>query len=305
MASGDTKTEAMLNVLGNGGSGDEFRGCCNTKTQSYILDAIDRINSLTPGGSSDFNDLDNRPKLMGDEMTGDTDIDTFIGTSGGSDGGAGLVPSPEASDAGKFLCADGTWQDVGGGGGPTVVQTLGDSTTDVISQDASTKLIFPSYSSYPNVINIGYDISMATTYPHIAIGSKTEASNFGLAIGAGDGINVPPAKSKQPNGIALGSGAVVNSQEGIAIGYATVPANARGSIAIGDSAGGNINARGMVDFGTSYSGNGYNSTNYRLITGVHDGQNAHDAATVGQINATIDAINTALNTNIPHVGAQS
>lgn len=50
MASGDTKTEAMLNVLGNGGSGDEFRGCCNTKTQQYILDAIDRINNLDPGG---------------------------------------------------------------------------------------------------------------------------------------------------------------------------------------------------------------------------------------------------------------
>ena len=50
MASGDTKTEALLNVLGNGGSGDEFRGCCNTKTQQYILDAIDRINSIQPGG---------------------------------------------------------------------------------------------------------------------------------------------------------------------------------------------------------------------------------------------------------------
>ena len=31
MASGDTKTEALLNILGNGGSGDEYRGCCNTK----------------------------------------------------------------------------------------------------------------------------------------------------------------------------------------------------------------------------------------------------------------------------------
>lgn len=52
MASGDTKTEALLNILGNGGSGDEYRGCCNTKTQQYILDAIDRINSLSPGGGA-------------------------------------------------------------------------------------------------------------------------------------------------------------------------------------------------------------------------------------------------------------
>lgn len=52
MASGDTKTEALLNILGNGGSGDEYKGCCNTKTQQYILDAIDRINNLSPGGGA-------------------------------------------------------------------------------------------------------------------------------------------------------------------------------------------------------------------------------------------------------------
>ena len=52
MANGDTKTEALLNILGNGGSGDEYKGCCNTKTQQYILDAIDRINNLSPGGGA-------------------------------------------------------------------------------------------------------------------------------------------------------------------------------------------------------------------------------------------------------------
>lgn len=46
MNSGDTKTEQMLYTLGNGGDGDQFRGCCNTKEQAYILDAIDRMNAL-------------------------------------------------------------------------------------------------------------------------------------------------------------------------------------------------------------------------------------------------------------------
>ena len=46
MGSGDTKTEQMLYALGNGGSGDQFRGCCNTKEQAYLLDAIDRVNEL-------------------------------------------------------------------------------------------------------------------------------------------------------------------------------------------------------------------------------------------------------------------
>lgn len=117
MANGDTKTEAMLNVLGNGGTGDEFRGCCNTKTQSYILDAIDRINSLAPGGSSDFNDLENRPQLNGVAMTGSTDITDFVGTDGTSAGEQGLVPAPTAADADKFLKSDGTWATAGGGGG--------------------------------------------------------------------------------------------------------------------------------------------------------------------------------------------
>lgn len=198
---------------------------------------------------------------------------------------------------------DNTISATGGGGGVTVVQTPGDSTTDVMSQDASTKLIYPNFSSYPNIINIG-DISMSTVYPHIAIGSNTTGSNYGLAIGAGD-VNTPPAKARQANAIALGSGADVKSQEGIAIGYATVPANARGSIAIGDSAGENITAPGMVDIGTSYAGNGYSNSNYRLLTGVYDGQNAHDAVTVEQVNGLIDAINTALSVNIPHIGAQN
>lgn len=60
MASGDTKTEAMLNVLGNGGSGDEFRGCCNTKTQQYILDAIDRVQSV----EDEVEEIKNNPDVV-------------------------------------------------------------------------------------------------------------------------------------------------------------------------------------------------------------------------------------------------
>lgn len=57
MASGDTKTEALLNILGNGGTGDEYRGSGNTKTQNYILDAIDRINALDPSSGGAFKAL--------------------------------------------------------------------------------------------------------------------------------------------------------------------------------------------------------------------------------------------------------
>lgn len=59
MASGDTKTEAMLRILGNGGSADAYRGCCNTKTQSYILDAIDRIEDV----EEEVEELKNNPDV--------------------------------------------------------------------------------------------------------------------------------------------------------------------------------------------------------------------------------------------------
>ena len=60
MASGDTKTEAMLRILGNGGSADAYRGCCNTKTQSYVLDAIDRVQGL----EDEVDALKNNPDVV-------------------------------------------------------------------------------------------------------------------------------------------------------------------------------------------------------------------------------------------------
>ena len=47
MASGDTKTEHFLDVLANGSRADiPTDNCCNTKTQNYILGAVDRMISL-------------------------------------------------------------------------------------------------------------------------------------------------------------------------------------------------------------------------------------------------------------------
>lgn len=45
----------------------------------------------------------------------DTTYSDFTGTDGTAAGTAGLVPAPATSDAGKFLKADGTWDNAGGG----------------------------------------------------------------------------------------------------------------------------------------------------------------------------------------------
>lgn len=306
MANGDTKTEAMLNVLGNGGSGDEFRGCCNTKTQSYILDAIDRINALQPGGSSDFNDLSNRPQLNGTQMTGNTNITNFVGTDGTAAGAQGLVPAPAAADADKFLKSDGTWATAGGGSGPTVVQTTGQSTTDVMSQKAVTDTIF--FGNDPKKIIITkfdnnqtpgqYSVALNgtiannATYSFSACGGRAYSShtfNAGLyAVSSGQhGVSIGMQAQAGDNCISIGQNANTQNRYGsIALGYGAV-ASSDGEVNIGSS----IN--------TSY---GYNNSNYRLISGVYDGQNAHDAVTLGQLNALITELQ-ALGLNVSLQGA--
>ena len=154
-----------------------------------------------------------------------------------------------------------------GGGGPTVVQGIGTSTTDVMSQDAATKMVYVNASR--SKIKIG-----------------TSSSNFGTdSIGIGNG-----ADAVGNYNVVIGSGAGISSS------------SISGAIALGYGA--KVSEKGQFDVGTGYySNSGYNNTNYRLLTGLYDGQSAHDAVTVEQVNATIDAINTALSTSIPHIGA--
>lgn len=157
----------------------------------FILD-FDDVNNV---GSLDFNDLINRPKYSGQIMTGETDIpevkkytagenieiseegeisstdttyNVFIGTDGQAAGTQGLVPAPATTDAGKYLKADGTWDSVNAG--PTVVQTTGTSTTDVMSQNAVTNALTAKENkgTWVTINNIGpnawFDLSGIEPY---------------------------------------------------------------------------------------------------------------------------------------------
>lgn len=156
------------------------------------------------GGTSNFNDLSNRPKYNGTAMTGETDIPLS----------------------------------------PSVVQTTGGSTTDVMSQAATTTMIF-------NGVNV-------------QIGSQSTASSSStVAIGQ-------RAKANAQYAVALGSDSTASGAESISF------------------PGGKANDKGVMEIGLNASSGwatyGYNNTPYRLISGVHDGQTAHDAATVAQGN---------------------
>jgi hypothetical protein len=52
--------------------------------------------------------------------------------------------------------------------------------------------------------------------------------------------------------------------------------------------------QGQFDISTgAQTTSGYNSSNYRLLTGLYDGQSAHDAATVGQAVGTTETYTIA------------
>lgn len=253
----------------------------------------------------------------GTEPTGELIELTYLGTIFGgatseNDGTIGLVPAPLTGDEDKFLKGDGTWDTPSGGGSITPVQTTGTSTTDVMSQNATTSMVYAD----------------AGTNQKVRIADSASATGGGsVAIGRN-------SKAEALNTTAVGSYTDAKAQSSTAIGYYAT-AVAEGSVAIGDSSnasanasytrataiGGNSSASqkgsialgaysratnvGEMNIGTTQTAFGYNTSNYRLLSGVYDGQGANDAVTVSQVNATIDAINTALSTNIPHIGANS
>lgn len=101
-------------------------------------------------------------------------------------------------------------------------------------------------------------------------------------------------------GVAIGDNATVRSNYGVSLGASSyIDSNLPHSVALGDRS---LPTRaGEVNVGQSL-GQGYNNTNYRVIGGVHDGVDANDAVTVGQINQLIDIINMTLSANLKHLG---
>lgn len=255
------------------------------------------INSdITSGAVDKLNDLANiqsigaNLSLVNGELSAtDTTYSPFTGTDGTTAGTAGLVPAPATTDAGKVLGANGSWVT----GGPTVVQTAGTSTADVMSQNAVTSMIFAdganaqkvaigaqsAYSPNSYSTSIGYD-ALAGEYS-VAIGGSNNAStrtegtgSYSIAIGNN-------AKSYQFYGIALGASAKASTSHSVAIGREATATGAR-AVAIGSQS--TTTSQGEVSFGgSSLAGNGYNNSQYRLLTNVYDPQNAHDAATKGYV----------------------
>ena len=135
-----------------------------------------------------------------------------------------------------------------------VVQTTGTSTTDVMSQNATSAMVFADPST-----------------------------QYKIKIGNG-------SNSVGDNVVVIGRAAQVYDANGsVALGYnANVGSGHYWSVALGASS--STTSNGEVSFGgTAVSGLGYNNSNYRLLTNIYDPQSAHDAATKGYVDPSTDS----------------
>ena len=111
-------------------------------------------------------------------------------------------------------------------------------------------------------------------------GYQTKATNAEAVAIGGQGTTASGSSS-----IAVGgySGATASQSQAVAIGNGST-ASGVGAIALG--AGANATAKGEMNIG-AFSTAGYNGTVYRLLSGVHDPQSDHDAATKGYVDTTV------------------
>ena len=268
MASGDTKTEAMLNALGNGGSADEFRGCCNTKTQQYILDAIDRVQNV----EDEVEELKNNPDVV-DIVDTYADLQAYDkSTLTDKDIIRVLEDSTHSNKSTyyRYSASTDSFTYIGeAGGGVNVVQTPGAGQTDVMSQDATTSMVF-SDPSTRNRVRIGNGSMTGNYSDSVAIGKNAQANGTEcVVIGSGAGYGTALSAGSQL--VAIGRSAGMNMS------------NAKGTVSLGAYS--KATRIGEVNVGSTDTTYGYDSTNYRVIGGVHDPVDDHDVATKGYVDA--------------------
>ncbi len=177
---------------------------------------------------------------------------------------------------------------------------MGASTTDVMSQNAATSMVYAriSIGMDPVDVRIGSNASVisSTVTGAVAIGDYAKARGVqSIALGGSNGSSTSAdarsnysiaigrnSSSAGINAVALGAGAWTGDKSSVAPAY---------SVALGANS--TASVQGEVSFGgTNLGTNGYNNSQYRLLTNVHDPQNVHDAATKGYVDSVAGSVFT-------------
>lgn len=162
-----------------------------------------------------------------------------------------------------------------------LAQTTGDSTISVMSQNATTGLVYADPSTKQTIkLTNGSAANRSVAIGHDSYTGSGSAGEFSVAIGY-------QANTYGTQGsVAIGQASRNRGKYSVVIGYNSGTHgdsnHKEGQIMLGAYSG--ATRQGEMNIGSSNTTCGFNSSNYRLISGVYDGQSAHDAATVAQGN---------------------
>lgn len=232
---------------------------------AQVKDLASRVNNLkTKAGAPTTATVGTVGQLLADTTNGKLYICTAVTGDGGD---------PEVFTY--------TWVSIATGSVPNVVQTIGTSNTNVMSQLATSDMIYADPANKRG-IRIGESASPGSNNG-VAVGSYANAfGTYSLALGgAPNGSSLASATGDYS--VAVGSNASTNKNYGVVIGYGAEQKGGVGSVSLGAYS--KTTKIGEVNVGSTSTSYGYNSTNYRLVTGVHDPVSAHDAATKGYVDS--------------------
>lgn len=260
-----------------------------TATQSQWEDLADKVEAASVAQSTLYDTVygsntDGSPtqKAVQDALTDSTvagkniRIGTGLGTTGAY---------------ATSLCTDGSAV-VG-----TSAVSIGGAFSGIIGAGA-VRIGIGGASAGSQSIAVGHSANAGGTYG-IAIGmqsTNTSSGNYGVAMGyqATSGPQCIAmgcqASSTTLNSIAIGHSAVTASggQNNISIGYNAQTFNNTLENTICLGAHSQPTASGEMNIGTPRAvTSGYKGSAYRLLSGLYDGQSAHDAATKGQLDTAI------------------
>lgn len=208
---------------------------------------------------------------------------------------------------------------------------IGSEDSGTISSSATDSVVIGHNITDSGAESVGIGHGVVTAAECVSIGHSSEAALGGVAIGKNAkatnanavGINGTASSldsiairgvAEASRAICIGGGNdnLANGNNSTAIGGRYTRATATGAVAIGGEYARAIyqntvalgsyaypRAQGVVDVSHSYGGSttgGYNNTAYRVISGVHNGEDIHDVATVAQgntLSATAPTTTTA------------
>lgn len=188
----------------------------------------------------------------------------------------------------------------------TYYDILGPNDDGVFSQRKITEFLHGEYGTNNEFGMTKHNISIGIG-PHPASSLGRNSVSIGVGInGTGQNENTYVGISASPNnyhydeqyGTGLGyfaRGAYKGSTAlGAYAGHGTTNLTGKGSVALGAFS--TATRHGEVGVGVTDTEYGYNGTPYKLIGGVHDPIDAHDAATKGYVDDKIGQIETVLQT---------